>query len=94
MIWTNQINLFDLFWVGWTHFLIDRFGLARYWFQFREAGLVKGLVIFTPKYRREIENNHCPFTGLTKDRIEAIKWFVYIVADNTLHLISNYIILS
>ncbi len=94
MVGTNSINFKSLFWVFATHFLIDRFGLAKYWFQFREVGIVKDLIPFTEEYKKEIRENHCPITGLTKDRIEAVKWFVYIVADNTLHLICNYIILN
>ncbi len=66
-----------------SHFILDRFSLAKFFCKFRNM------------YVDCIdEHKVCEITGLRSDRIESIKWLVYIVTDNTFHLLCNYLAIA
>lgn len=65
--------------IMWTHFLIDRFGLARY------LVFAKNFLGWPwPKWA------DCRATGYPSDRPAWMAVWLLIIADNTLHLTINY----
>ena len=67
-----------------SHFIIDRFRLARY------VCWAKN-VVATKQYRYKW--NDCEATGYHKDRPPWLSVWLMIIADNTLHLIINSLVL-
>lgn len=68
-----------LFVIGVTHFLIDRFALAKY-------------LIFAKNkaHDHELVWEDCKDTGYHKDRPDFMRVWLYIAVDNTMHLVINY----
>lgn len=66
----------------WTHFMIDRFRLARY-------------VVFAKNWAtdRSLTWADCSATGYHKDTPPWLAFWLLIIADNTLHLSINYVAL-
>lgn len=84
--------------IGVTHFLIDRFGLARYvvWVKNHLAPVtvVKELgseIEWMKRYPSFWQS--CSVTGYSADRPIWLTLWLLIAADNTLHLTINYIAL-
>lgn len=65
--------------ICWTHFMIDRFRLARY-------------VVFAKNWitDRSLRWVDCSATGYHKDTPPWLAFWLLIIADNTLHLCINY----
>lgn len=65
--------------IFWTHFMIDRFRLARY-------------VVFAKNWitDRSLRWADCSTTGYHKDTPPWLAFWLLIIADNTLHLVINY----
>lgn len=68
-----------LFTIVWTHYLIDRYRLARY-------------VVFAKNWATEphLRWGECSTTGYHKDTPPWLAFWLLIIADNTLHLCINY----
>lgn len=69
-----------------THTIIDHYSLAKYLIEWKNRLLCD-----------KIARMHYvadEYTGMHKDRIESIKWFVYIVVDNILHILINGLVLT
>lgn len=69
--------------IGFTHYLIDRYRLARY------VVFAKNLVT-NPEYKWA----DCNVTGYHKDSPPWLAFWLLIIADNTLHLTINYLAIS
>jgi len=75
--------------IMWTHFLIDRFGLARY------VVYAKNFLLspHRPCDREYVERwrwSNCSATGYPSDAPPWLAVWLLIAADNTLHLAINY----
>jgi hypothetical protein len=81
-----------------THFLIDRYRLARFVVQFKNVVLQPAFWGFTPfwrkGYRRDLFAIHNTATGYLSDKPAWLAVWLLIAADNTLHLTLNYLALS
>lgn len=84
------------FWIAFTHFLIDRYRLARYVCYAKEflspsSSLVRGangeiqLITWRHPWKE------CASTGYHKDEPPWMSVWLLIVADNTLHLLLNHL---
>ena len=73
------------FTIFFTHFLIDRFGLAKY-VSFIKTKLAPST--FWPKWK------DCCCNGYHKDIPVWLSTWLLIISDNTLHLIINYLALK
>lgn len=83
--------------IGWSHFFIDRFGLARYVCWTKNFLAPKGSV--PPRWdgqgqqaypRRYWDFASCRATGYAPDRPAFLAVWLLIITDNTLHLAINY----
>jgi len=74
VLFFSEKSYLVFFIIAFSHFIIDRFSLAKYLNRWKNL------------YRK---SEACPYTGMGKDRIEGVNWFVYIVMDNTLHVVIN-----
>ena len=78
-----------------THFLIDRFRLARYvvW----AKNFIAPYRIYDPEREMRVITNPpwsiCTATGYPPDRPAWLAVWLLIVADNTIHLVLNYVAL-
>lgn len=68
-----------MFVIVWTHFMIDRYRLARY-------------VVFAKNWitNTSLRWADCSMTGYHKDTPPWLAFWLLIIADNTLHLCINY----
>ena len=80
-------NIESLFWVCIGHFIIDRFGLARYTVKLKNIWLGD----LTKLNESETYNTN---TGYPKETPDYMSIWLYIITDNTLHLIWNYNIVA
>lgn len=76
------VNIWGFLLIWISHFLIDRFRLARYICWFKN-------LIGTKEYRYQWVD--CSVTGYHKDRPVWLSVWLLIIADNTIHLIFNTI---
>ena len=74
-------NFSQVFVIALSHFILDRFSLTKYFMKFRNIYI-------------DCEIDICELTGMRSDRLESIKWFVYIVTDNMFHLLCNFFVLK
>lgn len=72
-------SLYAILVIMWTHFLIDRYRLARY-------------VVFAKNWltNRNLRWDDCSTTGYHKDTPPWLAFWLLIIADNTMHLCINY----
>jgi hypothetical protein len=77
-------NIYALFIICVSHFIIDRYSITKY------INILKDKM-YPKKYRN---TEYCKYTGLGANRIEGVKWFVYIVVDNALHIAINSVVLN
>lgn len=84
-------SLAAFYWIWLTHFLIDRFGLARYvvWAKNHLAPRRQSWE-FIHHNRRTPAWEDCRATGYPPDRPAWLAVWLLIAADNTLHLAINY----
>ncbi len=69
------------------HFAIDLWGLAKYLIRFKNIWL-GDLTKLNDK------EQYSTNTGYPKETSDYISFWLYIITDNTLHLVWNYLILS
>jgi hypothetical protein len=99
LIWPRHWVALGL--IAWTHYLIDRYGLARYVvyaknFMAPKSSHYTDICLGRPM---EFECRYYPWeqcsdTGYDKNRPAWLTVWLLIVADNTLHLTCNYIALK
>ena len=77
------------FTILWTHFLIDRFGLARYVVYAKNVILSPRLFAVGDELGRWKWSN-CSATGYPSDAPPWLAVWLLIAADNTMHLAINY----
>lgn len=73
-------NFNELFWIYAMHYIIDRTKIVDWMIAIRDQCIYKGY---------DLSN-----LGLPLERPKFIAFFVYVMCDNTLHLLFNFIILN